>query len=143
MGKSKSRHLERAKAFQVLYALDYANIKDASELRNFYLTIPDEKEASEEEYSFAWKLVHGTWSKVGEVDELINKYSLNWRKDRIGRVELTLLRLAMFELVFYPDTPARVATNEALELTARFGDLKSKGFINGILDAAIKDLDLK
>ena len=60
--------------------------------------------------------------------------------DRLGKIELTLLRLAMFELLHRSDVPARVAINEALELTARFGDAKAKSFINGILDSAARTL---
>ena len=62
----------------------------------------------------------------------------NWRVDRLGKIELTLLRLAVFEMLYRADVPPKVAINEALELSTRFGDAKAKSFINGILDAAIK-----
>ena len=54
------------------------------------------------------------------------------------QIELTLLRLAVFEMLYRADVPPKVAINEALELSTRFGDAKAKSFINGILDAAIK-----
>ena len=57
----------------------------------------------------------------------------------MGRVELTLLRLAMYELLYRQDVPAKVAINEALELSTRFGDAKAKSFINGILGSFLRE----
>ena len=59
----------------------------------------------------------------------------------MGKVEVTLLRLAMFELTRQKDVPPKVAINEAIELSKQFGDDKSRGFVNGILDAAAKALE--
>jgi N utilization substance protein B len=87
---------------------------------------------------FAWELTEGVWRHVASLDALIARFSRNWRLERLGRIELTLLRLSLFELAFRPDVPPKAAINEALDLTARFGDAKAKRFINGILDAAAK-----
>ncbi|MBR4742076.1 MAG: transcription antitermination factor NusB, partial [Desulfovibrio sp.] len=89
---------------------------------------------------FAWELVRGVFTFREKIDATISKYSQNWRLERIGHIELTLLRLAVFELLFHKETPPKVVINEALELSTSFGTLQSKKFINGILDAAIKDL---
>ena len=62
--------------------------------------------------------------------------------DRMGRVELTLLRLAVYEIMFRNDVPAKVAINEALELSRQFGEGNAKSFINGILDAVAKALEI-
>jgi N utilization substance protein B len=90
---------------------------------------------------FAWELVLGVWSKRQELDKLIERFSQNWRLDRMGRVELALLRLAVYELIFRDDVPAKVVINEALELSRSFGDENSRGFVNGILDAASKAVE--
>ena len=87
---------------------------------------------------FAWELAEGVWRHAANLDALIARFSRNWRLERMGRIELTLLRLSLFELTFRPDVPPRVVINEALDLTARFGDAKAKRFINGILDAVAK-----
>ena len=82
--------------------------------------------------------MEGVWSNVKNLDSVIERFSQNWRVDRLGKIELTLLRLAVFEMLYRADVPPKVAINEALELSTRFGDAKAKSFINGILDAAIK-----
>lgn len=94
-----------------------------------------------EPQGFAWELVSGVWGKQGELDEMIRQFSQNWRLDRMGKVELALLRLAAFELLFRDDVPPKVVINEAIELSRQFGDENSHGFVNGILDAAVKAVE--
>ena len=81
------------------------------------------------------------WSKTRELDELIRRYARNWRLERVGRVELTLMRLALYEMLFRPDVPPKVAMNEALELNRQYGEEKSRTFLNGVLDAAAKGME--
>lgn len=68
------------------------------------------------------------------MDRIIADHSKNWRLKRIARVELTILRLAAYELLFASDVPLKVAINEGIELSKTYGDPKSRGFVNGILD---------
>jgi N utilization substance protein B len=96
---------------------------------------------SEQPEGFAWDLVRGTWQNQRELDALITKFSQNWRLDRMGKVELALLRLAAYELIYRNDVPGKVVINEAIELSKIFGDDSSRGFVNGILDALVKALD--
>ena len=86
------------------------------------------------------RTLHTTQTEV-QLDEVIGLFSQNWRIDRIGRVELTLLRIAVYEMLYRIDVPPKVAINEALELSKQFGDANARGFINGILDAAAKALE--
>lgn len=102
------------------------------------IVIPDE---AEELSGFTWELVHGVWQKQSELDEIITGFSQNWRLERMGRVELALLRLAIYELLFSDETPPKVIINEAIELSKQFGDDNSRGFVNGILDAAVKAVE--
>ena len=156
--KPHSRSAARAKAFQVLYGLEFAPVTSLGALRDAFCETPDPTDADMDASGstpgpntapetapdtglptgFAWELTHGVWSRGPELDELISRHAQNWRVERLGKIELILLRLAMFELMHRLDVPIRVAINEALELTARFGDAKAKRFINGILDAASK-----
>ncbi|MEG2172485.1 MAG: transcription antitermination factor NusB [Desulfovibrionaceae bacterium] len=92
---------------------------------------------------FAWELVEGVWAHSAELDEIITKFSRNWRVDRMGRIELTVLRLGIFEMLYRTDIPPKVAINEALELAKEFGEENARSFINGILDATSKALDSK
>lgn len=103
------------------------------------IVVPDAER--EELAGFAWHLVLGVWQKQAELDKIITELSQNWRIERMGRVELALLRLAVYELVFSDETPPKVIINEAIELSKQFGDDSSRGFVNGILDAAVKAVE--
>ncbi len=85
--------------------------------------------------------MEGVWSEQKELDTHLARFSQNWRIERMGKVEITLLRLALYEILFRADIPPKVAINEAVELSKQFGDEGSRGFVNGILDAAAKALE--
>ena len=146
--KSATRRGERELAFQVLYGLSFTPANDIDDLRRFFRISPDYiarwQDQAPPAYpsGFAWELVEGVWSKSDELDASITNFSRNWRVDRMGRVELTLLRLAVYEITFRNDVPAKVAINEALELSRQFGEGNAKSFINGILDAVAKALEI-
>ncbi len=84
--------------------------------------------------------VFGVEQHQQELDELISKYSKGWNIGRLGKVELILLRMALYELVYLPEVPVGAAINEAVELSKRFCEDKSYSFINGILGAAAREL---
>jgi N utilization substance protein B len=102
---------------------------------------PDPKAGWSQPEGFAWELVRGVWDRQAELDKLIRGFSQNWRLERMGRVELSLLRLAVYELLFRTDVPPKVILNEAIELSRQFGDELSHGFVNGILDAVVKAVE--
>lgn len=141
MGKN-SRSAARARAFQVLYSIEFTPVATEEALEEAFRKVPqaDEDQAASMDAraagGFAWELVEGVWNHFNELDAAIGRHSRNWRVDRLGRVELTVLRLGMFELLHLPEVPTKVAINEALELASRFATPQSKHFINGILDAA-------
>jgi N utilization substance protein B len=137
-----SRRTERILAFQVLYGLHFTEVNNRADLLRLFTQKPPPGEGGNDlsEHPFAWFLVEGTWTRLADIDEHIARFSRNWRVERMGRVELTLLRLAMFELICCPDVPPKVVLNEAIELMSRFGDVKSKHFVNGILDAAAREV---
>ena len=141
--KKAPRRLERVFAFKVLYGLCFSPADSEEALHKAFSLAPERPEGLNENLrdSFAWELAHGVWGHQGELDERISALSDNWRVERMGKVELTLLRLAMFELLFLRDVPPKVAINEAIELSKQFGDDKSRVFVNGILDAASKALE--
>lgn len=141
--KKAPRRQERILAFKVLYGLCFSPAASAEELQSAFLQSPDtpEQAADAPLHGFAWELTHGVWQNMDALDAAITSFSQNWRVDRMARVELTLLRIAVYELLYRADIPPRVAMNEAIELAKQFGDDKSRGFINGILDAAAKALE--
>ncbi|MDR2489012.1 MAG: transcription antitermination factor NusB [Desulfovibrio sp.] len=139
--KKTPRRLERVFAFNVLYGLCFTPAASEAELLRAFHLSPDRPDVIKDEDSFAWSLCFGVWKHREELDRAIADFSQNWRVERMGKVEATLLRIAMFELTRQKEVPPKVAINEAIELSKQFGDDKSRAFINGILDAAAKALE--
>ena len=71
--------------------------------------------------------------KIAEIDNMINEKAEGWKTGRMGKVDLTILRLAVYEIVFDDEIPTQVAINEAVELAKKFGRDESGKFVNGIL----------
>ena len=71
--------------------------------------------------------------KLDEIDGMINQKAKGWTTERMGKIELTILRLAIYEIKFDEDVPAGVAINEAVEIAKKFGQEESAGFVNGVL----------
>ena len=136
-----SRRSERELAFQFLYGLDFAPVRSEAELRERFAQSASAADKAAALPGFAWELALGVWSNVQAVDAIIAACAHNWRLDRMGRIELTLLRLAVYELRCRTDIPPRVTINEALELCRQFGEASARPFINGILDAAARALE--
>lgn len=84
-------------------------------------------------------LADSVWSKKDELDGIIGKYSPSRAVARIAKVNLTILRIAIYELMF-SGVPPKVAINEAIELTKAYADKNDKAFINGVLNSCFKDM---
>lgn len=121
----------RAAALQFLYAWSInkpANLTD--DLHVFFQGL----EQPREHYAFAEELIDGVLKHVDEIDGHIRTLAHNWEFDRIARIDLAILRLAIFEMLFRKDIPPVVSINEAIDLSKNFSTADSKRFINGILD---------
>ena len=141
-GKKAPRRAERSFAFKVLYGLCFAPAESEAAVLEAFDRSPDQPENLEREDSYAWQLVFGVWKRQKNLDDAIASFSQNWRVERMGKVEATILRIALFELMQrHPDVPSKVAINEAIELSKQYSDDKSRGFVNGVLDAAAKALE--
>lgn len=143
---SSARSRGREYALQVLYEIDVSG-KDAEvALRDYWKHFqtsenrasgPPPDSATRE---FTQTLVMGVITRRDELDAMVEKSSINWRLDRMPRVDRNVLRLACFELAHVPGTPRKVVINEAIELGKRYGTEESGAFINGILDKVATDL---
>jgi N utilization substance protein B len=94
----------------------------------------EQRNASPEVRAFAEELARGTWEVRERLDRAIRQSAENWRLERMAAVDRNVLRLAAFELLYRPDTPAAVAIDEAIEVVRKYGSEDSGRFINGILD---------
>lgn len=121
----------RVAALQYLYAWSInppGNL--AEDLRVFFEGL----EQPREHYAFGEELIHGVIEKCGDIDARIGGLAQNWDFDRIAKIDLAILRLAMFEMIFRKDIPPVVSINEAIDLSKQFSNADAKRFINGILD---------
>lgn len=90
---------------------------------------------------YAKKLFEGVDSKIEELDEVINAYSKGWKTNRLPKVNLAILRLAIYEIKYVDDVPASVAINEAVELAKKYSGEGDYSFINGILGSVAKGVE--
>jgi N utilization substance protein B len=91
-------------------------------------------EQPREHYSFGEELIHGVIENCAAIDAKIRTLAHNWEFDRIAKIDLAILRLAMFEMLYRKDIPPVVSINEAIDLSKQFSNADAKRFINGILD---------
>jgi N utilization substance protein B len=133
-----ARRRARECALQMLFSYDVAR-PSVEELLEAYWG--EMAEASEEVRSFANEIVMGTITHLDEIDERIRLRTEHWRIPRMAIVDRNLLRMAVYEFLYQPNTPKTVAINEALEIARRFSTHEATQFINGILDAIKRDIE--
>ena len=83
---------------------------------------------------FFLKLVNGVTATQLQIDDLIERYSKNWKVQRMSCVDRNVMRVAVFEMLFCPDIPPKVSINEAIDVAKKYGTEESGAFINGIVD---------
>ena len=119
-------------AVQYIYSWEINQPEVLSDsLRSFF---ENHDEEPREYYQFAEELINGIIENIEEIDAIIKERTANWDFSRIAKVDLSILRLAVFELFHRLDIPPIVSINEAIELSKIFSNPDSKRFINGILD---------
>jgi len=89
---------------------------------------------------FAYNLVAGVRQHIADIDQLIAGFAKDWTIDRMSYVDRNILRLAVYELKYMPETPTKVAVNEAVELAKDFSDVQASKFINGVLGTVVEYL---
>jgi N utilization substance protein B len=131
------RRKAREVALQFLYQLDQHGETDpAAHEAEFWARHP----VDDETRAFASSLVRGTTRRHAEVDKIIAQYAEHWDLDRMAVVDRNILRLAVYELLEQGSVPPKVAINEAIEISKKFGTRESSRFINGVLDRVHKEL---
>lgn len=142
-----NRHEIREKAVQALFPLDFQEGLSKQEAISYVIELEHEDWLDEDEMNFVPdyldQLVAGVITHQDFLDQEIEKYLRNWQLSRIAKIDLTILRLALFEMNYVKETPDKVALNEALELSKRYSDDASRKFINGILSNVLKDKNSK
>lgn len=131
MRRRKAREL----ALKMLYQVELNGDDAELALESYCNIFPYQYEIVE----YTRFLLSGIKKEKGKLDGFIEKASEHWKLNRITYVDRGILRTAVFEMLFSPDVPPKVAIDEALELAKKFGTEESKDFINGVLDRILKD----
>ncbi|WP_321531572.1 transcription antitermination factor NusB [uncultured Desulfuromonas sp.] len=107
---------------------------------NDVLGEPEEPQSplSDDVIFFAEQLVKGVYEHLEEIDAMLLDTSKNWALDRMPRLDLSLMRMACYELIYVDKTPTNVVINEAIEIAKRYGTKDTPAFLNGVLDRIAK-----
>jgi len=116
---------------QALYQIDM-NGDDSDEAIDLFFT---HFKGRDDLKPFFMRLVKGVREYREEIDSLIERFSSNWKLNRMSRVDLNIMRIATYELLYCDDIPYRVSINEAVDMGKKFGSKDSGAFVNGILDS--------
>lgn len=124
-----NRHLSRVIAMQTLYEANFRENGNIDEILKKNVSARQEKI----DKSFIKKIISGVQKKEAEIDKLIEKSAPEWPIEQIAAVDKTILRIAIFELLYDTEVPPKVAIDEAVEISKTFGGENSSKFVNGVL----------
>ena len=126
----------RERIFKLLFQIEFNDPADMPDhLKYYFETLED---AGDKEIDYIRGKYEAVVSRLPEIDALLNENAKGWKTGRMNKVDLTILRLAVYEMKWDDDIPDGVAINEAVELAKRFGGESSSSFVNGILGKLAK-----
>ena len=144
-----SRTTARAAAMQMIYEKLSGGQGGEDTLKMVYdelredglpgVTVIGRKEPDAEDREYITAALEGVLAHRDEIDEMIERTAKGWSLDRMSLVDLTILRLAVWEILYADDVPGSVSIAEAMELTERFSDPEDKAFVNGILGTILRE----
>ncbi len=126
-----SRRELREQIFKMLFRAQFHETEELPEQLALFFEELDKKE--EEDTAYIQRKFDAIMSQLTEIDRLVNEAAQGWKTSRMGKVDLSIIRLAVYEMKFEEDVPTGVAINEAVELAKAYGTDDSASFVNGIL----------
>ncbi len=137
-----TRHEMRECIFCLLFQKDFYSSDEQEEqmeifLENFHF--PKDRDASDEEKAEIRHKLESIEGYVPQIDDMISSHTKGWKIDRIGKAELAILRLAVYEALYDESVPVGVAVNEAVELAKAYGEDQAPAFVNGILGKIVNE----
>ena len=143
-----SRTLAREDAFKLIFEMIVSE-NDVEDIISYLCETVDkendmwaQKNISEENLKYIKGVVHGVKDNISQIDDLIKSKLNKWTIDRISKINLAILRLSVYEIMFNESIPDKVAVNEAVELAKKYGGEESRSFINGVLGNIINDKEV-
>ena len=131
-----SRRSARKNAFFLLFQMDFNEAAEFEQVKELFFAEKEEP-VEEGDKAFILSEVEGTREHMAEIDALIEQSAKGWDPERMNKVDLAILRLAVYEMKF-GETPVGVAINEAVELAKKFSSDEAPAFVNGVLGKAAK-----
>lgn len=128
-----NRYKIRDNAFKLLFLTEFYNEEDRQDQIELYFEMPELAGTDKESQDAVLGRYEAVRNRVEEIDAKINEVTSGWKTERMGRVDLNILRLAVYEMCYDENVPAGVAINEAVELGKTYGQDNSAAFINGVL----------
>ncbi len=122
---------QREHIFKLVFGAEFNAREELSDQMETYLWQQDI--ANEKDRGYIMSKTGAVVSRIPEIDVLINEYATGWKTERMNKADLSILRLAVYEMKWDEDVPVSVAINEAVELAKKFGGDDSPSFVNGIL----------
>ncbi|MDF7799766.1 transcription antitermination factor NusB [Pontiellaceae bacterium B1224] len=135
--KVNGRRETREWIVQFLFQLDFNPEPIDIALQDFW----EEKTPNEREKKYAEEIIKGVVQHKKELDEKLSQYATRWNSDRMGAVDRTVMRVALFEMLYREDVPPVVSINEAVHFAKDFSSFQSGRFVNGVLDRIRKEID--
>lgn len=126
-----SRREIREHLFRILFRKEFHNTEDLNEQIHLYFDLIEN--SKEKEINYLEERIGKILEQIEAIDAMIEEVSSGWKLNRIGKVDLAIMRLAIYEIKFDEDIPTGVAINEAVEIAKIYGEDNSPSFINGIL----------
>lgn len=127
-----NRREQREQIFKLLFRVEFNKLNEMPEQCTLFFE-DEENAASEKDIAYIQGKYEKIAQKLCEIDQMINETAKGWSTERMGKVDLTIIRLAVYEIKFDEEVPTGVAINEAVELAKKFGQDGSAGFVNGVL----------
>ena len=128
-----SRREIREHIFKLLFLLEFYNGDELNEQAERYLDEVEGAVPTEEEAAYIRERFHKIEAQIKELDQILTGAATGWKPSRMSKVDLAILRLAVYEMKMDEEIPVKVAINEAVELAKKFGGDDSPAFVNGVL----------
>ncbi len=126
-----SRRELREQIFKLLFRIEFNSKEEMQEQTEFFFE--EENQTDTKDAAYVTEKLNRILEKLSEIDRALNEKVQGWNTERMGKVDLTILRLAVYEILFDDTIPLGVAINEAVELAKKFGQDSSPSFVNGVL----------
>lgn len=132
-----SRKSARETAFKTIFEIPFHALEEPSEIINFTVEYSAKDLSGENDINYFKDVTSKCYDNIEVIDQKISDNLKSWSMDRLSKINLSILRLAVCEILYLEDIPYQVSINEAVELAKKYGDDDSPAFINGVLASTI------